>query len=276
VRLDGPVGGPLVTFLHGFPSSSHDWALVLPAVAHTHRVLTVDLLGFGDSDKPRPHAYSMLEQADLVEEVWGLHGLSDGALVAHDYGVSVAQELLARGAPITRAAWLNGGLYPELHRPTEGQRVLLGPDGAAFADALTPEMLAAGLRDVLARDLPAGVLPDLAAAAARRDGLRIAPLLLHYVAERRVHAARWVGALEDTYRAGLPHLFVWGVRDPVSGGHVLERLLDRLPAATYLVLDDVGHYPQLEDPTAVAGALVAFLAADAAAGGGGRPLPVGG
>lgn len=264
VRFDGPVGAPLVTMLHGYPSSSHDWALVLPAVAATHRVLSVDLLGFGESDKPRPHRYSMFEQADLVEEVWQLHGLRGGALVAHDYSVTVAQELLARGAPITKVAWLNGGLYPELHRPTDGQKALLGPDGAALADALTPELLAAGLRVVLARDLPDGVLPDLAAAAARRDGLRIAPLLLSYIAERRVHADRWISALERSYQAGLPHLFIWGVRDPVSGGHVLERLRARLPEAAYLALDDTGHYPQLEHPGVVGEALAAFLAPDTA------------
>jgi len=271
VRFDGPADGPLVTLLHGYPTSSHDWALVLPALAATHRVLSVDLLGFGDSDKPRPHHYSLLEQADLLDEVWQLHGLRGGALVAHDYSVSVAQELLARGTPITRVAWLNGGLYPELHRPTDGQKALLGPDGAALADALTPEMLAAGLRSVLGRELPDPVLPDLAAAAARRDGLRIAPLLLGYIAERRIHAERWISALERSYHTGLPHLFVWGVRDPVSGGHVLERLRARLPQASYLALDDAGHYPQLEEPQAVVGALVAFLTPDTARGN--RPSP---
>lgn len=57
-RVDGPADGPPVTLVHGFPTSSHDWALTVPALAAAHRVVTLDLLGFGDSDKPPGHRYS--------------------------------------------------------------------------------------------------------------------------------------------------------------------------------------------------------------------------
>lgn len=259
VRLDGPPDGAFVTLLHGFPSSSHDWALVLPALAATHRVLTLDLLGFGDSDKPAGHRYSLFEQADLVEQVWQLLDLPAGPLVAHDYGVTVAQELLARGTPVSRVAWLNGGLYPALHRPTDVQHALLGPDGAALAAALTPELVVPALREVLGSEVPVTVLDDLAAAAARRDGLRNMHLLMAYVAERQAHAERWVGSLEKAYDTGTPFLFAWGLRDPVSGGHMLQAVQDRMPNAAYLVLDQAGHYPQLEEPQSVADALTDFL-----------------
>jgi len=131
--------------------------------------------------------------------------------------VTVAQELLARGARVDRVAFLNGGLYPDLHRPTDVQQALLSPGGAELAAALTPELLAPGLRTVLARRVPDAVLADLAAAAARRDGLRQAHLLMGYVAERRQHGQRWVAALEAS---ALPLAFVWGQRDPVSGAHM--------------------------------------------------------
>src|SRR5690348_16948702 len=114
VRQDGPVDGAPITLLHGFPTSSHDWAPVLPfLVGMQFRVTTFDFLGFGASDKPRRHRYSLLEQADLVEAVWASLGIVRTDLVAHDYGVSVAQELLARdGSRITSMQWLNGGLLP--------------------------------------------------------------------------------------------------------------------------------------------------------------------
>ena len=66
-----------------------------------------DFLGFGASDKPADHDYSLLEQADLVEALWAQEGVDETALVAHDYAVSVAQELLARarrGRAARRAA----------------------------------------------------------------------------------------------------------------------------------------------------------------------------
>ena len=67
--------GPPLTLLHGFPSSSHDWAKVAPALAERYALTMPDLLGFGASSKPREHRYSLLEQADLVEALWEREGI---------------------------------------------------------------------------------------------------------------------------------------------------------------------------------------------------------
>lgn len=258
-RLDGPAEGAALTLLHGFPTSSHDWCAVLPALAQHRRVLSLDFLGFGDSDKPHPHRYSLLEQADLVEELWELTGVDpQGALVAHDYGVSVAQELLARGLRPERLALLNGGIYPDLHRATEGQLLLAGPDGEALSASLTPDVVPVALREVLGRPLAEEVSADLAAAVARREGLRNMHRLLSYLDERRTNEERWVAALEQ---APCPLAFIWGMLDPVSGEHMLARVRERLPSARIVALEDVGHYPQLEAPQEVAQALADFLAA---------------
>ncbi|MEU5879017.1 alpha/beta hydrolase [Spirillospora sp. NPDC047279] len=257
VRVDGPADGAPVTLLHGFPSSSHDWAPVLPALTARHRVLSLDFLGFGDSDKPAGHRYDLFEQADLVEEAWrAVEFPAGGALVAHDYGVTVAQELLARGVPLERVAWLNGGVYPDLHRPVPAQEALAGPGGAELAAVLTPDMLADALRPLLHRPVPDEIVNDLANAAARRDGLRNAHLLIGYMEQRRENADRWVSAFEGS---GLPYGFVWGMRDPVSGGHVMQRLQERFPDASITPLQDVGHYPQVEAPEETAIALATFL-----------------
>ena len=91
--------GPALTLLHGFPSSSHDWAKVAPALAERHTLLMPDFLGFGASEKPADHRYTLHEQADLVEALWAARGRrARRRIVAHDYAVSVAQELLARRA----------------------------------------------------------------------------------------------------------------------------------------------------------------------------------
>ncbi len=101
------------------PSSSHDWAAVAEALAAEHTLLAADFLGFGASAKPTDHTYSLHEQADLIEALWEREQISATSLVAHDYGVSVAQELLARKGEGTlkveleRVHFLNGGLYPD-------------------------------------------------------------------------------------------------------------------------------------------------------------------
>lgn len=69
VQVVGPASAPWLTALHGFPTRSWDWVGVPPALAQDHRVLLLDLLGFGDSDKPARHRSSIEEQADLIEAV---------------------------------------------------------------------------------------------------------------------------------------------------------------------------------------------------------------
>ena len=119
--------GPAVTFLHGFPSSSFD---VLPLVERLPgtRVITLDLPGFGASDKPLDHTFTIHAAADAVVAVWHHFGITSTVLLPHDYGVSVGQELLARraespdgtvdGVDITAVVWCNGGLWSDLHRQT--------------------------------------------------------------------------------------------------------------------------------------------------------------
>ncbi|GAA2799661.1 alpha/beta hydrolase [Kitasatospora paracochleata] len=261
VRQDGPADGRPVTLVHGFPTSSHDWAAVVPALAADGcRVTTLDLLGFGESDKPRRHPYSLLEQADLVQAVWQRLDIGDTALVAHDYGVSVAQELLARDpARITRMAWLNGGLYADLHRPVLAQRLLHGPLGPLLVRAMNERRFRASMRRVLGRPVPDRVLHDMWLAVARDNGHLLAPLLLHYIDERRTHGPRWNTA-QETHPG--PTLYLWGPADPISGAHVLARIRTRAPHATVTELagpPPTGHYPQVENPHEVAAALTAFL-----------------
>src|SRR3954449_5088157 len=91
-----PGSGPLVLLLHGFPSSSYDWQRLL-ALEPEMAALAFDFLGFGLSDKPRGHNYTLAWQADLAEELVVRHGEGrPGFICAHDMGTSVATELLAR------------------------------------------------------------------------------------------------------------------------------------------------------------------------------------
>src|SRR5690554_1626087 len=78
-------GEPLV-LLHGYPTASWDWSRIWPMLARHYNLLTVDMLGFGFSDKPRNYHYSIEDQADLIQgwvEGLGLPGIH---LLAHDYG----------------------------------------------------------------------------------------------------------------------------------------------------------------------------------------------
>jgi pimeloyl-ACP methyl ester carboxylesterase len=253
--------GPSMTLLHGFPSSSYDWAKITAALAPHRALLLPDLLGFGASEKPSGHAYSLQEQADLVEALWEREGISSTVLVVHDYSVSIAQELLARRAEgaltveISAVHLLNGALYPELAQLEPGQVALLDPElGPQFSAAITEELFVAALRPTFAQNYDAAA--DSTAiwrSTARAGGQRITHLLIRYVIDRAHHRERWITALQST---DVPLSFIWGMLDPVSGAHMAQRIRERLPNAPMLALEDVGHWPALEAPEQVSAALL--------------------
>ena len=251
-----------MTLLHGFPSSGQDYAKIAPALAERYALLIPDFLGFGASDKPPEHPYSIGEQADLVQELWEVEGIESTAVVAHDYAVSVVQELLARRADgqldtdLQAITFMNGGLYPDLHRPQPAQTVLLDPEqGPLLSAALNEELMIASLAPTFAPGYDAHAdSVHIWQSLKRDDGYKNLHLLIHYITDRRNHGDRWVGALEQT---DVPLGFVWGMLDPVSGAHMAERIRERLPGAPFTELGDVGHWPQLEAPDRVAAAILA-------------------
>ena len=87
---------PVLLLIHGFPSASWDWAPLWEPLSQHFSLVALDLLGFGDSAKPRGHRYAIAEQAELCEWLLRREGAWDYHVLAHDYGDTVAQELLAR------------------------------------------------------------------------------------------------------------------------------------------------------------------------------------
>jgi pimeloyl-ACP methyl ester carboxylesterase len=258
--------GPSITLLHGFPSSSHDWAKVAPALAERHALLAPDFLGFGASEKPHEHEYSLHEQTDLVESLWARERIAETTLVVHDYAVSVAQELFARrrenrlAVDLRAVHLLNGGLYPDIHRRQPTQTALLDPEhGPRIGELMTEQLFTAGIAPTFAEHYDAAAdSAEMWRAMERDDGRRIGHLLIRYVLDRERHEQRWVQALEQT---DVPLSFVWGMLDPVSGAHMAERISQRLPDAPLLALEHVAHWPQLEVPERVSRALLGSPAA---------------
>ncbi len=254
-------GGPPMTLLHGFPSSSHDWAKVAPSLAGSHELLLFDFLGFGASEKPAEHEYSLHEQADLVEALWAREGVSSTLLVAHDYAVSVAQELIARHAEdaleteIVAVHLLNGGLYPDLHRPQPVQLALLDPEqGPRIGALMNEELVVQGLSATFAEGFDAAADSlDIWRSMSRDGGQLIGHRLIRYIRDRERHGERWITALE---RSDVPLAFIWGMLDPISGAHMAQRIGERMPDAPLEALEDVAHWPQLEAPERVAAALL--------------------
>lgn len=243
-------GEPLV-LLHGFPTASWDWSRLWPALTQHNQVLVLDMLGFGFSDKPTGYDYSIEDQADL-QQGWieGL-GLPRVHLFAHDYGCSVAQELLAREQegvlPFTIASvcFLNGALFPEVHRPLLIQKLLCSPIGGLVSRGMTRKSFDANFHRLFGRQYPPSRadLDNFWQLLVYNNGRGILHRLIHYMEERRCHRNRWVGALQ---KAQQPMRLISGMVDPVSGVAMARRYRELVPKADVVSLRGVGHYPHFQ------------------------------
>ena len=136
-----PGDGPTILLLHGYPSSSYDYQQVVPHLDGRAWV-TLDFLGFGLSDKPRPHRYSLLEQADIVQTVVAEAASGPVVLIAHDMGTSVTTELLARDLQgqlpfeLQRAVISNGSVILNRASLRPAQKLLRGPLGPIVVPAV--------------------------------------------------------------------------------------------------------------------------------------------
>jgi pimeloyl-ACP methyl ester carboxylesterase len=256
--------GDTLLCIHGFPTSSFDWQPLWEQLcARFALVVAPDLIGLGWSDKPARYDYAVVDQAEVVSGLLRSLGVARTHVLAHDYGDSVAQELLARqaecGVALASVCFLNGGLFPEMHRPLLAQRLLATPIlGPLVARRIGRRRFGAGLRRVFgARTRPSRELTDaLWSIAHHEQGERRFPQLLGYMKERRIHRARWVGAITQ---ASVPLRLIDGSADPVSGAHLAVRYRELVPQADCVELAGIGHYPQLEATDAVAKAYFDFL-----------------
>jgi pimeloyl-ACP methyl ester carboxylesterase len=245
--------------LHGFPSSSYDWRHLLE-LRPRPAALAFDCLGFGLSDKPSDHVYSLGWQADAAQELVRRAGSPPVFVVAHDMGTSVATELMARdlrgelGMRMTGALLFNGSMLLHLASPTIGQKLLRSPLGPLAGRLTTARTFRTQFARVFSPSYPlsAEEAADQWSLVAHNDGQRIGHLLVHYMDERERRTDRWHGAFRD-WQGALT--LAWGLRDPVATTSVLAGLRALRPGVPVGELPDAGHYPQLECPEQIGASL---------------------
>jgi len=255
-RVEGDPGAEALVLIHGFPTASWDWEALWPDLTQRFRVYTLDMIGFGLSAKPADYAYSLMDQANLFEFFLSGQGVTAYHVLAHDYGDTVAQELLARQQEpgmrprLLSMAFLNGGLFPETHRPVLIQKLLLSPLGRWIARRTSRARLAQNMRSVFgpATQPDEALLDNFWWLLTNANGLAVMHKLIHYMKERRASRARWVGALQD---ARIPLKLIDGALDPISGEHMAARYRELVPQADVTLLEGIGHYPHVEAAGAV-------------------------
>ena len=247
----------VLLLLHGFPTSSHDYHKIWNALAEKFAVLAFDMMGYGSSSKPADFDYTTFSQVDILQSLIGRLNIKKIHILAHDYGNTITQELLARAAEnrldftIETICMLNGALFPETHRPIAAQKLLLSPFGFLFGRLIGDGRFKKSLASVFGAETQPteAELNEFVEAFKFNDGQKIAHKLIRYMPEREKYRTRWVGALEMMTQ---PFRFINGSADRVSGAHLVERFRQVVPHQTDIIeLSEIGHFPHFEVPGVV-------------------------
>ncbi|XP_013381334.1 mesoderm-specific transcript protein-like isoform X1 [Lingula anatina] len=262
----------VLLMMHGYPTMSYDFSKMWKDLkGEFGRLIVLDFLGFGFSDKPAGHNYSVMEQADIAEHLMGHLGIDTVHILAHDLGDTYAQEVLSRyedrlrdgqdgGLEIESVCLMNGGMFPETNHPTPNMKLMLKPylkyPIGMFSNRF---MFKRGLSHVFGpytKPTPED-LSDFWAATRYNEGNFALPRLIDYILERAANKDRWTGALQNTR---LPVHVIYGPADPINPPPFIDFYKKTVPRGSITVLGkDISHYPLWEDPQGVFAAYKQFI-----------------
>lgn len=259
-----------VVLLHGFPESSYSWSGAFPLLAgHFRRVVALDFIGFGFSDKPSEgFAYSLMEQADVALRLLRESGVSGCHFVAHDMGDTVMTELLVRlnrnspgwfGDGIRSVSFTNGSMVLGDAKLRVGQRALVSPLGPVLSRITdSPRIFEKQVISAQGNDrLSEEQILDMYSAQATGAPKGLMADLIGYIKERRrFEESRWLPAVRD---CEAPVQICWGGDDAVAPVAIAKRLKSEVkPDAKLTVIEGLGHFAQIQDPEAWFGGISPF------------------
>jgi len=254
--------GKPILLLHGFATSSYTWQAIIPDLARNHRVIAVDLRGFGASDKPLDDKYSVFDQAEVIQTFIEQENLRDLTVIGHSFGGGV-----------TLALALRSKVQP---RPRIKNIVLV--DSVAYKQTLPiffKLLQVPGLAEVSMALVPPEVQSAQGLKLAYYDHEKITSRAIsEYATALYSPAAKHalvktveqiippnIDEIALSYRTiRVPTLVVWCEEDKVVPFVFGQRLKADIPAAELVVFSKCGHMPQEEKPEETARAIQAFLA----------------
>jgi pimeloyl-ACP methyl ester carboxylesterase len=262
VRVAGK--GPVLLLVHGMAGSSMTWKWVLPALAQRFTVVAPDLLGHGESGKPRRGEYSLAAHANLLRDVMHVLGHEHATFVGQSLGGGIAMQLAYQYPEHCDRLVLvgSGGLGREVNAILRG----LTFPGAEYVFPLvcapfvrdTGNRVASWLHQIGVR--PSPVVEEVwrsFTSLVETDTRKAFFRTLSSVVDLGGQA---VTANDRLYLASqVPTLIVWGRNDPfIPVSHAIAAHA-AMPGSRLEIFEDVGHFPHCEAPQRFADVLVDFM-----------------
>ena len=256
-------GGPVVVLVHGIASRAAQWEKVMTQLGEHAHVIAPDLLGHGESAKPRGD-YSLGAHASGIRDLLAALGHDRISLVGHSLGGGIAMQFAYQFPErVERLALVNsGGLGKEV---SFFLRAATLPGSELVLPLLTHSWVrragtsAHQLLGRTGRDLPAGLLECLVGFASLADpGTREA--FVHTCRAVLDHRGQRIDARDRLYLArDLPIFVIWGRKDAIIPVQHGEALVEAVPGTRLEVFEQSGHFPHLTEPARLATALADWL-----------------
>ena len=259
-RMEG--SGPVLLLLHGIAGSSRTWRDVIPRLTDRFTVLAPDLAGHGESGKPVGD-YSLGAFASGLRDLLELLCVDRATVVGQSFGGGVAMQLVYQYPELCERLVLvdSGGLGREVNWIL---RLVALPASEYVMPVLFPSFVRdwgdSLFRTINDRGIRLGPITEMwsaYASLAESDNRRAFARTVKSVIDP---GGQTVSAMDRLYLASaLPTLIIWGERDdiiPVSHAHADHRAI---PGSRLVVIDGVGHFPQIEEPEQFVEALVGFI-----------------
>lgn len=253
--------GPPLLLIHGFGASTYTWRHIAPELALTHRVIAVDLKGFGQSDKPFDGRYSVFDQAALLAQLIEDKDLRNLTIVGHSFGGGVALRLALEAdqrfaGRISKLVLLDSIAYPQ-NIPVFF-RLLDMPLVSHLGVRMVPPSVQTKVALRIAYFDDSKIDPDEVETYA-------APLKTAAGKHAIIHSARQImpedlAQISERYKSiKLPTLILWCDHDRIVPLEVGLKLRRSLPNSTLRLVEDCGHMPQEEQPASTLKLLKGFI-----------------
>lgn len=237
-------GEPIV-LLHGFPTSGHLWNEVAPLVPAGHRVVVVDLLGYGRSDRPSGNPVTLAGHAERIVDLLDQLGINYACVVGHDVGGGVAQAMAIRHPErVSRLCLVDSIGFDEW--PTRDVKL------ARAMLPLTRHLPSTWLLSILRADLLRGYVDHERGTHSIEKYVRPFAsvegrdtFMEHLLALDPAETQAWSPRLRDIVA---PTAIVWGQHDPFLPLTLARRLHQSIPGSTLDVLPNVRHFTPEEAP----------------------------